>query len=220
MKLLILSLWVLNIAFADYTEDAKQININNLKKLEEFNITNTHNSKQIDTSISINDKKEIEAFSEELIKKSQNLIQTNEFRKDYNLEEIEPKFTDINKQNIMVFISFSMPNNMILEYIEEAKRYNAVLVLRGFIKSESGKQSIPLTVQKISDITNKRGANVIIHPKMFELFQIDKAPAIVRVRGNFECLDNGSLCDERNVLYDKVTGSVSLSYALELFNDL
>ena len=49
-------------------------------------------------------------------------------------------FTKVKAENIYVFISFSMPDNLIKEYIQEIMKYpNGVLVLRGIIDNECTK---------------------------------------------------------------------------------
>lgn len=79
---------------------------------------------------------------------------------------------------------------------------------------------MPLTIQKIKEISKNGGSNIMVHPKLFQVFDVARVPSIVQIKDSFECHQNGSLCDERNVSYDKITGSVSIKYALEQFNDL
>lgn len=121
------------------------------------------------------------------------------------------------KSNIFIFISFGMPENLIYEYFKEAEKLKAILIIRGLLKDSSGKYSIPETSKKILQITNGKGGKVIIHPDLFEMFDIKQAPSIVRTNASFECLENGSACSFIPT-FDKIAGSVSIKYALDVFN--
>jgi type-F conjugative transfer system pilin assembly protein TrbC len=104
-------------------------------------------------------------------------------------------------ENIYVFVSFSMPDNLMKEYAEETKQYdNATLVFRGMVDNSFNKTAI-----KLNEITNKQGAKAIIHPQLFDKYNIQEVPVILLEKNNGE--------------YDKITGSVSIKYALETFKD-
>lgn len=162
------------------------------------------------------DKKEIQEMHKNAISKVQNLIESKECKKEYNLQTT--KQNELKPLNTLVFISFSMPESLIKAYMEEAKRYNSTLVLRGLIKTKEGKYSMPLTISKIQEITQKhKDINIIIHPKLFDMLNVKVVPTIARLKHQEECLLNGSACEEIRD-FDKITGSVSINYALETFN--
>lgn len=141
-----------------------------------------------------------------------------EYKISYPVNE-NVNFNSKNEAQILVFVSFRMPKNLLFEYIEEAKRYNATLVLRGFIKDEKGKFSIPATAKKLQEISNKTGVNFIIHPQLFDIFEVSRVPVIIKVNSYFECTQNGGECFEKPQ-FDKITGSVSIEYALNEFNNI
>ena len=112
-----------------------------------------------------------------------------------------------NDKNFYVFISFSMPEIMIKNYFIEAKSLkqkkdiNTVFVLRGFYKN-SFKETLIRISSLLSDFDDKN-VNMVVDPTLFRKYLINQVPAILK---NCE-----------NDFY-KITGSVSITYALEQFN--
>lgn len=102
----------------------------------------------------------------------------------------EPK----TNQGLMIFVSFSMPNELLWSYMEQAKHYNGRLVIRGLVEN-----SFKKTIQAM-DLGENRKLVLDVNPKAFKEFNVAQVPSIV--------LSNGKQ-------YDKFTGSVSVSYALE-----
>lgn len=105
------------------------------------------------------------------------------------------------QSNIMVFISLSMPKESLQNYYIEAKKFNATLMIRGFIDD-----SLSKTVAYFKAAQDE-GVMVQVDPHSFEKFNIVQVPTIIVKDGN--CLLNTSCA------YDKITGNVSLRYALE-----
>ncbi len=109
--------------------------------------------------------------------------------------------------DLLVFVSFSMPEQSLTQLSEQVKKAKGVLVIRGLYKS-----SMKETVSKIYEL-NKQGTPAIIHPKLFQQYSVNKVPTIV-------LSDRGSLCIQENnctVIHDKLIGNVPLSYSLRLF---
>jgi len=137
---------------------------------------------------------------------TQNSLQNILGSENYNIEDIGQYKKENKISNLLIFISFSMPDNLIKEYIQQAKKAGAVLVLRGMID-----QSISKTAIKLNTINNKQGVNAIIDPNLFKLYNITKVPTIVLAQyEGYPCLD----C-KQSLIYDKISGSISLEYALE-----
>ena len=110
-------------------------------------------------------------------------------------------FTKVKAENIYVFISFSMPDNLLKEYIQEIMKYpNGVLVLRGIIDNDYTKTAI-----KLNKINNNQGVKAIIDPNLFKKYNIIYVPTIVLEKSESH--------------FDKVSGAVSIKYAIELFNN-
>ncbi len=106
---------------------------------------------------------------------------------------------DIESPKILIFISFSVPENIWLSLSEEMKNHQAVFVLRGLPDN-----SFKLLAQRIAYLKKKgMEASVQIHPNLFKEYEIQSVPTFV-----FTDADK----------IHKISGSVSLSYARDLIS--
>ena len=81
---------------------------------------------------------------------------------------------------IITFVSFSMPNHAIKQWINEAYQCGASVNIRGLIENSMPKTMATLQ-QLIAENDNQGGIN--IDPELFDLYGIQKVPAVV-VRQN------------------------------------
>ncbi|MEQ9115669.1 MAG: type-F conjugative transfer system pilin assembly protein TrbC [Rickettsiales bacterium] len=95
---------------------------------------------------------------------------------------------------LLIFVSFTMPKEMLWSYMEQAITHNARLVIRGLVDN-SFKKTI-----KAMQLDNNRKLIVDVNPKAFAEYKVNQVPAIV--------LSNKET-------YDKFTGSISIKHALE-----
>lgn len=98
-------------------------------------------------------------------------------------------------KNVIIFVSFSMPNESLKGWITEAERIHAPLVIRGLVNN-SFKETLACMKELVGD--NKGGMQ--LDPVLFKKFQIKQVPAVV-VRKENE--------------YDVIYGDAHLGYALE-----
>ncbi|MDD5056551.1 MAG: type-F conjugative transfer system pilin assembly protein TrbC [Sideroxydans sp.] len=143
------------------------------------------------------------------------LLQQNQFlpeaRKDFmdlatgkkSLAQVATK-----KYDFMIFVSFSMPDEILRLYSTQAKEYGAKLVLRGMFENS-------LTKTKLRGLeVNAAGAEWDIAPATFRKFKIERVPAIVIADAtNESVLENG--CAKAGD-YIRVDGDISLHQALVL----
>lgn len=74
-----------------------------------------------------------------------------------------------------IYISFSMPNSLILAIAHDARIHNATLVLNGLYDDSMRK-----TMEKIFEIEKKEsGVSFEINPEEFKEYKINKVPAFV-----------------------------------------
>jgi len=106
--------------------------------------------------------------------------------------------------DLMIFISSSMPKTSLRNLAIEAKRVGAILVLRGLV-NDSFKQS----VQYIKSL-NDEGVGAIIDPHSYKLFDIKHVPTFVAISEDNTC--HPKICTPT---HDKISGNISLKYALE-----
>lgn len=121
----------------------------------------------------------------------------------------EQRVQSARQDNLLVFVSFSMPKESLRRLITQANRVGAAVVLRGF-KNNSFKETA-LGMKALGD----QNANVMVNPKAFAKYKITTVPAIVLTRSSIvERLDDEgcALPDD----YVSVAGDASLSYALNV----
>ena len=135
-----------------------------------------------------------------------------------DIAEIAERFKDVAKNavpkksgppELLVLVSLSMPKEAIQRIAEQAERAGASMVFRG-LKGGSMKEM----AKEIQAITGTRNnLSIAIHPPAFQQFSVKQVPAVVLATpaaGNV--MDDG--CAEAET-FIKVTGDVSLDYALE-----
>jgi type-F conjugative transfer system pilin assembly protein TrbC len=93
------------------------------------------------------------------------------------------------KEDLLIFVSFSMPEQSLKLWSQQAEKTGSNLILRGLINN-----SIQATTQ------NKIIGGFNIDPEMFQKYDIKTVPAVVLVKNN---------------QYDVVYGDTSLESALE-----
>lgn len=95
-----------------------------------------------------------------------------------------------------VFISSSMPKQSLMQILEQSKKINAEVVLRGFIND-----SYKVTTQSFKDLINMTQYGVIVDPELFTKYQITKVPTFVIAKGD---------------KYDKLAGNISWQEAIDI----
>ena len=101
-------------------------------------------------------------------------------------------------QGIQVFISSSMPEASLKQWLEQSKKAKVPVLMRGFIENNFAKTVITLRALALAT-----GNGVEINPEQFTKYVIDKVPAVV--------IDDG---DYYVTIYD----DVGLEYVLEKVN--
>ena len=172
-----------------------------------------------------------------ILKREQERIKTEVFKMgDQEKNEIYADATGnhphglLNKDsNLYIFISSSMPKNTLRAYARDVaalKEKNVMMVIRGMIGSPPGIKETARYLKKLiqKDPDCQRNCKVnkarfAIDPKLFEQYRITEVPAFVYDR-NVKAIspDIGRKTENKsNSEFYKLSGDVSLEYALELF---
>lgn len=86
-------------------------------------------------------------------------------------------------QSAYVFVSFSMPHQLLIETLHDSSKYQIPAILNGLDEN-----SFEKTVQKILDLTKEvSDLQLQIDPTQFERFNIKQVPALVVEKG--DCFD-------------------------------
>lgn len=125
--------------------------------------------------------------------------------KRYNVKESQSAQT---KEGpfLYLFFSFGMPEGSIHRMAEDAEKAGAIMVLRGFV-NDSGRE----TRAAMFKFGKEHKAELDIDPTVFRKFKIDQVPAVVLVKKICPKCQEAQPENE----FIKVSGDVSLSYALE-----
>ena len=99
---------------------------------------------------------------------------------------------------LLVFMSFSMPEAALLSFAQELEPYGGAFVIRGL--PDNSFASVFNKLNLLKDLG--MDAPILIDPDGFEDYQITEGPTIVLKGGK---------------TFDKITGNIPISYALETF---
>lgn len=105
------------------------------------------------------------------------------------------------------FVSFSMPEHLMKDYLQEAGLNNGVLILKGILPHQNLHDFLMQTLWPLlQDPENAQAvyANFEINPDLFEQYGVTKVPTLVYVK------------DKKH--YWKVSGPVTAAWAMEAFN--
>jgi len=134
-------------------------------------------------------------------------------RDEYGLDLSGPSAV-AGEDTLYVFISFSMPDAMIRQYLQDALKYRGRVVIRGLING-----SMMETTTKLASLIEKdeeRSIGAVIDPRAFEAFGITKVPAIALSEFPLKRCETDD-CVMEVGRFDVIYGSVSVQYALEQF---
>lgn len=119
---------------------------------------------------------------------------------------------DSNHSKIIIFVSFSMPDQSIVSLLQDAKKIHASIVIRGLIHN-----SFKETFIKMASIVKQAdGGGVELNPPIFRKFNIQKVPAIVVLPESEMCASE-KICSENK--YDVVYGDIPVLDALKMIRD-
>lgn len=110
--------------------------------------------------------------------------------------------------DLMVFVSLSIPKAALERIVDQAEKTGAVLVFRG-LKNDSMNQM----AVEVRNLIGNRNVGAVIHPPAFQQFSISKVPAVVMAKA-----DAGNVLEDGCAIADtfvKVSGDVTIEYALE-----
>ena len=89
-------------------------------------------------------------------------------------KDLKENFSASSKNNILVFVSFSMPKHSLQQWLLQAEQISAPVLLRG-LKHHSLKE----TLSEFQTLQSQTKSGIQIDPMSFEQFGIDKVPAVV-----------------------------------------
>lgn len=110
--------------------------------------------------------------------------------------------------SILIFVSFSMPDQSLIAYLHDAKMIHASVIIRGLINN-----SFQETFKKMSYLIKASGGGgMLLDPVWFKRFKITTVPAVVILPKNSACFSDATCDVERD--FDIIRGNITLSSAL------
>ena len=112
--------------------------------------------------------------------------------------------------SLRIYVSSSMSMNLLKSYATSAKKYNAILVFQGLPDG---------SWRKLSDLVSELSGNdnnaiaMQIDDESFKQFGITNVPSFVLAK------EEDVFAENPKITFDKVTGSIGIKKALELFKD-
>lgn len=105
--------------------------------------------------------------------------------------------SDEKAPTVLVFASFSMPEATLKQLAADLKKVGGALVIKGLINN---------SFKETASQLQKLETGVLLDPTLFEKFNITSVPTFI--------IFEGDLKDDHSI-YDRLTGNVSLRFALE-----
>lgn len=114
-----------------------------------------------------------------------------------------------NSEELLIFVSTSMPKRALQLLGQQAEKAGAVIILRGMLGALGTPGAINETIKAIEPAAST-GASVQIDPEQFARFEVSAVPSFVLARKQEGC--GTEQCASQSF---KLVGDVSLEYALE-----
>jgi len=121
-------------------------------------------------------------------------------------QQYEQGLREAPQEALYIFISTSIPIDTLKLLGEQAVKGGASLVLRGIPGGLEGYTAMFETLKPVI----ATGADIQIHPELFDRFEVVAVPAFVIAKYEEGC--QGNVCDAESI---SVSGDVSLPFALE-----
>ena len=125
-------------------------------------------------------------------------LDINALAQDYAHVQAAPEILSAQRNSVMVFVSFSMPKPALKEWLNQANKIGAPVLLRGFENN-----SFQQTAKDYQALMGTQHQGIQIDPPSFERYHIRQVPAVVMTSTSGE--------------YDVVYGNASLMDILDIF---
>lgn len=112
--------------------------------------------------------------------------------------------------DLVVFVSLSMPKESLRAIADQSARYGAVMVFRGL--KDNSMKAMMLEMKTI--IGSNRKVNMQINPVVFSKLNVQEVPTFAIIKGKDVSNENSPACAPASA-FMSISGNVPLTYALE-----
>ncbi len=205
MKLSIIIFLILNIsgstcyAIDDYQSNAMEANKHSVEQMSIYR-EDAEKAKKTEKSIT----RQYEQDAQFAEKKANEIINNNIQHKPNASKPMS---------SVLVFVSFSMPRQSLEEYLRDAKKIHASVIIRGLI--DNSFQKTFLVIANL--VKTSGGEGVELNPLWFKRFGIKEVPAVVIVPEGSACFKQDICSNETD--FDVMKGDITLAAALKIIRD-
>ena len=114
---------------------------------------------------------------------------------------------------VLVFVSFSMPEQSLRQLVLDAHRAQVPVLLQGFVGGSLKETATRMRALLGADTGQDLLGGVVIDPRAFRIFRVTDVPAFVATSASLPDCD-GLDCDAPPPPHDRIAGNMSLSAAL------
>lgn len=114
---------------------------------------------------------------------------------------------------VIVFASFAMPAPSLRQVMEDAARYQAQVVMRGFVENSVFKTEAALSAV-FGDLADAPG--FAIDPTLFQRFKVEAVPVYVVLEEPLSPCETQGCGGDAPPRHDRISGNIELGTALEL----
>ncbi len=120
---------------------------------------------------------------------------------------------NLNSNEVLIFVSFSMPIKSLQAWSAQAQKIQAPLVIRGLVND-----SFSDTQKAVKQMIGDGNGGVVIDPRLFQQYHITQVPAVlVRETDHNTCLPSQSCWHPETT--DVIFGDIGLENALKIIAD-
>ena len=136
-------------------------------------------------------------------------LDINQTITDYN-SLLKNSKAKLNDNRLLIFISSSMPKKTIINLMNQASAIGAVFVVRGLING-----SYVNTYKYFYGLKGENTVGIMINPTLFNALKVETVPTFALYQSEQDLLSTACNVAPK---YTKVSGEVSVRYALEQLN--
>lgn len=124
-------------------------------------------------------------------------------RKILGMQQSDPK--------LFIAVSFSMPEKLILDYLQQADEFDAWVVVQGFKDN-----AMPKMLEILSQWDKKADiSRLLIDPNIFKQYEITEVPSVILTTDTYPCDNQKCVANS----FDKIMGSIRLDHALKIMSE-
>ena len=112
------------------------------------------------------------------------------------------------ESDLIIFVSLSMPNDMLMSYAQQAKRFGGILMMRGFVDDKLS------ATREAIDRLKTEGVEWQISPEPFKKFKVTKVPSFVLASADAETSVAEDGCATPDA-YTMISGDIKVIDALD-----